>query len=83
MVYQVEFGRVLQKARLDKNLSQSELAELSNIDRTFISLLERGKRQPSLTTIFQLSSALKVKPSDMILVLEGRLRRVRSNRLKV
>ncbi len=82
MSYQVEFGLTLQKIRLERNLSQAELAELSEIDRTFISLLERGIRQPSLTTIFQLASALKIKPSLLIAELENRMRRGRWKRLK-
>ena len=82
MSYQVEFGLTLQKIRLEQNLSQSELAELSEIDRTFISLLERGKRQPSLTTLFQLALALKLNPSDLVAELENRLRRGRWKRLK-
>lgn len=82
MSYQVEFGLSLQNARLQQNLSQSELAGLSEIDRTFISLLERGKRQPSLTTIFQLAQALKIKPSLMIADVEKRVRRGRWKLLK-
>lgn len=82
MSYQVEFGHILQKKRLEKNLSQTELAKTSGIDRTFISLLERGKRQPSLTTIFQLAQALKIKPSALISDLEARIRRARWSRIK-
>lgn len=82
MSYQVDFGLTLQKARLERNLSQFELAELSDIDRTFISLLERGIRQPTLTTIFQLAKALKIKPSQMVAEVENRVRRGRWRRLK-
>lgn len=82
MRYQVEFGLVLQKARLDKNLSQAELAKQSKLDRTFISLMERGLRQPSLKTIFQLATALNIKPSFLITQIENRLRRERWKRLK-
>jgi transcriptional regulator with XRE-family HTH domain len=38
------FGRHLRKIREEKRLSQEELAFRSNLDRTYISLLERGKR---------------------------------------
>ena len=82
MSYQVEFGLALQRLRLERNLSQSDLAKLSKIDRTFISLLERGLRQPSLTTIFQVATALKIKPSALIAGVENRLRRQRWKRLK-
>ena len=81
MSYEIEFGSILQELRLEKNLSQSELAKLSQIDRTFISLLERGIRQPSLTTIFHLASAFKIQPSEFISKVENRVRRSRWKRL--
>ena len=45
---------------------QEKLAFESGIDRTFVSMLERGIRQPSLTTIFQLSKALEVAPEQLV-----------------
>ncbi|MBC7754245.1 MAG: helix-turn-helix transcriptional regulator [Moraxellaceae bacterium] len=82
MAYEIEFGLTLQALRLKQNLSQSELSKLSHLDRTFISLLERGIRQPSLTTVFQLAFALKIKPSELIIKVENRVRRSRWSRLK-
>ncbi len=82
MSYEVEFGLALKKLRLASNFSQIELAALSKIDRTFISLLERGVRQPSLTTIIQLASALKIRPSDLIAEVEKEIRRKRWRRIK-
>jgi transcriptional regulator with XRE-family HTH domain len=61
-----KFGMVLQKLRKAANLSQEKLAELAGYDRTYISLLERGLRQPTITTIFDLSKALKISPSSFI-----------------
>lgn len=52
------FGQELRKARTDVGLSQEKLALSVGLDRTYISLLERGLRQPSLTTILTLSPAL-------------------------
>jgi len=60
------FGQVLRKLREDKKISQEKLAEYCDLDRTYISLLERGLRQPTLTTIFSLSKALDIQPSEMI-----------------
>lgn len=60
------FGEILKRERTKKSLSQEELAYLSDLDRTFISMLERGKRQPSLKTIFVLTSALGIRPSQML-----------------
>ena len=67
------FGQILKQERIKKAFSQEELAYLSDLDRTYISMLERGKRQPSLKTIFVLSSALGIQPSQLIHELENLL----------
>ena len=59
------FGRVLREVRESRDLSQEALGFESGYHRTYIGLLERGK-SPSLRTIFRLSRALKVSPSDLI-----------------
>lgn len=60
------FGQVLQQLRKERGLSQEELGFDSGYHRTYISLLERGKKSPSLQTIFQLAKALKVEPSEIV-----------------
>ncbi|MDZ7842616.1 MAG: helix-turn-helix transcriptional regulator [Gammaproteobacteria bacterium] len=67
---QAAFGRILRQLRVQKGLSQEALADAAELDRTYISLLERGQRQPSLTTLFALSAVLNAKPSDLIKRLE-------------
>lgn len=47
-------------------MSQKALALEAGIDRTFVSLLERGKRQPSLGTIFRLAAVLSVSPAALV-----------------
>jgi len=64
------FGQVLRELRSKTGLSQEKLALEANLDRTYISLLERGLRQPSLKTIFILSSVLNVKPSKIVASVE-------------
>lgn len=66
------FGQVLRELREENKTSQEKLAELADLDRTYISLLERGLRQPSLTTIFKLSMALGIKPSEMVEKVQDR-----------
>ncbi|WP_419783316.1 helix-turn-helix domain-containing protein [Maridesulfovibrio sp.] len=56
--------------RKQKSFSQERLAHICDLDRTFISLLERGKRQPSLKTIFTISEALSLSPSELIKLVE-------------
>jgi len=60
------FGQVLRSKREQAGLTQTLLAELSGLDRTFVSLLERGERHPSLRTIFAISSALDMLPEDLV-----------------
>ncbi len=60
------FGRLLRELREERGLSQSQLALDSGLDQTFVSLLERGRRQPSLITMFALCDALDVAPETVV-----------------
>ena len=65
-LYTASLGRVLRSQRKEKGLSQEELAHRVGLDRTYISLLERGLRQPTLGTIVKISSALEIPPEDFV-----------------
>lgn len=67
------FGRVLREARQTAGLSQERLAHDCGLDRTFISLMERGHRQPSLETIFLLARGLQIMPSLLIQAVEDQM----------
>jgi len=60
------FGNVLRRLRQNRGLSQEDLGFESGHQRTYINLLERGTKSPYLQTIFNLSKALKIEPSEMI-----------------
>lgn len=60
------FGAVLRQARKRTGLSQERFALESGFDRTTISTLERGVKQPTLATIFRLADSLGVKPATLI-----------------
>jgi len=60
------FGQVLRDYRGKADISQEELAARADVDRTYISLLERGLRQPTLGTLFRLAQALDVAPATMV-----------------
>ncbi len=64
------FGKVLRELRSKADISQQELAFECELDRTYISLLERGLRQPTISTIFILAETLGIKPSKMIRIVE-------------
>lgn len=53
------FRANLVQARKARGFSQEELASRCGLDRTFISMIERGKRTPTLSTIIKLSIALE------------------------
>lgn len=69
------FKEILRELRVNNHLSQEKLAELCDLDRTYISLLERGLRQPTITTIFQLSKALNISPSEFIKSIELKIKK--------
>jgi transcriptional regulator with XRE-family HTH domain len=62
---QQKLGKKLRKLRLDADLSQEKLGEITGLDRTYISGIERGVRNPSLRNIEKLARALKVKTSEL------------------
>lgn len=68
------FGRVLREQREARDLSQEALALKADVDRTFVSQIERGIRQPTLTTLYKLALALDVHPSTLIARVERLLK---------
>ena len=64
------FGMVIRKRRKELEISQEELAYLCDLDRTFISLLERGQRKPTLNTIWTLAKSLQMHPHVLVQEVE-------------
>lgn len=69
------FGQVLREERKRQNVSQEQLALYADVDRTFVSQIERGIRQPTLTTLFKLSRVLKLAPSALVARMERTIKR--------
>lgn len=63
---QLNFGQVLRRLRTEREISQGDLALECGLDRTYISLLERGLRQPTLTTLVVIGAALKVDAAELV-----------------
>lgn len=59
------FGKRIRAIRDGRGVSQEGLALLCGLDRTYISGIERGTRNPSLTNILKIAAALEVSPSDL------------------
>jgi transcriptional regulator with XRE-family HTH domain len=68
------FGEVIRELRKANKISQEKLAEVSNLDRSFISLLECGHKQPSLITIFQLAKAFNLSASKILSLVEAKIK---------
>jgi len=52
--------------RTEMGLSQEELSDLLGLDNSYVSLLERGARVPSLISLHRIAMAFGVKPHDLL-----------------
>jgi len=68
------FGEVLRRLRGEVGYSQAKLGIEANLWRNFIGMLERGERQPTLTTIFKLAKALNCSASALVRLVEVEVR---------
>lgn len=66
-----KFGRIVRRRREAAGVSQEALADRAGLHRTYISLLERGLRNPSLTVISKLAKALGTSMTALVGELEG------------
>ena len=62
----VLFGKRLRELRLERELSQEKLAEMADLHRNYVGVLERGIQSASLDAICKLASALRVRPADLL-----------------
>lgn len=59
-------GRNVRKFRLERGLTQEQFSDLSGFGQNYLSDLERGKRNPTVVTLWELSQVLGVTPVDLI-----------------
>lgn len=64
------FGQIVRQRRQQIGISQEELGYRAGLDRTYISGLERGVRNPSLTALVSLAQGFGVSVSDLATLLE-------------
>jgi transcriptional regulator with XRE-family HTH domain len=62
----IAFGRVLRECRRQAGMSQESLALRANIDRTYVSMLERGIRSPTLQIVFRLGEVLGLSGATLV-----------------
>jgi transcriptional regulator with XRE-family HTH domain len=63
------FGKRLRELRKKRGVSQEKLAEMADLHRNYVGVLERGGQYASLDAICKLAHALKVKPADLLKTL--------------
>jgi len=61
-----KLGENLRKLRLQKKLSQGDLAKALNVDRAYISNIENGRMNPTLSTLEKIAKALNISSSKLL-----------------
>lgn len=62
----IQFGKKLREVRLKKKLSQGDVARILGVHRSYISGLERGRRNPSLLTVHKVANALGISTNELM-----------------
>lgn len=65
----VKFGQRVKHLRLAKSYSQEKLAELADLDRTYIPGIEAGKRNVSLVVVKKIAKAFNISISELLIQL--------------
>ena len=61
----IKFGEKVRELRHTNNISQEELAEMTDLHRTYIGGIERGERNLSLENIYKIAKAFKISISKL------------------
>jgi transcriptional regulator with XRE-family HTH domain len=69
------FGKLIAERRNSLGISQEEFAERADLDRTYISGLERGVRNPSLTAIVKVAKGFGITTEKLLRGLEAKAKR--------
>lgn len=62
----VAFGKRVRDVRKKKGISQEKLAELSNIDRSYMGNIERGEKNVTLIKVYEICDALDIEIKEML-----------------
>jgi transcriptional regulator with XRE-family HTH domain len=73
----VAFGKVLRKLRIEAGLTQEGLGFEADLRRTYVSILELGQQQPTLTTILKLAAPLRRSAQEIVGLVEVELNQAR------
>lgn len=75
MLDAIVIGRVIQRFREEKGLSQEVMSGLAGIGRTHLSAIECGARKPTLETFYRIGEALDMRPSALLHAIEEEIAR--------
>ncbi len=59
-------GNRIRKLREERNISQQTLAEMCNIEKSNMARIEAGRTNPTLLTMYKISSALKISLAELV-----------------
>ena len=63
-------GKVIQRYREKKGLSQEVVSGFADIGGTHLSAIERGVRKPTLDTFFKIAEAMEIAPHELMKLIE-------------
>lgn len=67
----VRLGQAMRRLRHGRGITQEALADLAELDRTFISMLERGKRRATLESAEAIARAFGLTITELIQAMDG------------
>ncbi len=64
-------GQQIRDLRLERSISQEELAAIAGVHRTYIGMVERGEKNTTVLTLARLSEALEINLTEIIKVIQN------------
>jgi len=61
----LKIGQKIRQLRQEQNLTQEELAFKVGVDRSYMGFVERGEKNPTLSTLMKIAKALKISIKDL------------------
>jgi transcriptional regulator with XRE-family HTH domain len=71
------FSAVLKARRLELGLTQEDLAGAVELDRPYITMLEAGRKQPTLSVLWRIAGGLQLSAGDLAKRVDEQLARAR------
>ena len=66
-------GQTIREIRKSRNISQEVLSGLAGMSRTHLTMIENGSKQANFETIWRISQALNMRPSELVYMIEGQV----------